>query len=386
LRPQTPSNYTATQCALLLITGSGRQIETILARSTWHRQDDNSNSGPWLEWVDLAKGVAIFLVVFGHNSSGLVESGVLRNSPWSTFTDRYIYVFHVPLFFFLAGLFVARSAHRTFHDYFLNKISVIAYPYFLWSLLEGSIQIFASRYTNNHLTILDLIQIIYKPIGQYWFLYVIFLMYMIYWWINHATISVSNFLVFAILLYAIEAFGINIMGSDVLRSFCSFLIYFALGAKVAETSFFTDLNLSKGMFLSSLAIGGYVLIAVAVAINVSQLPFLHAALATTGTISTIALAMLLYRSPVWWPLRIMGVYSLEIYVGHTIFASGARIALQKAFSYSGPLMHLVLGTALGISIPLLLAIWGPKVGLPYLFTWSRSRRNAEISAVKLPDA
>jgi hypothetical protein len=74
------------------------------------------------------------------------------------------------------------------------------------------------------------------------------------------------------------------------------------------------------------------------------------------------------------------------YVGHTIFASGARIAIQKAFSYSGPLMHLVVGTALGISIPMLLAIWGPKVGLPYLFTLSRSRQNKEVSAAKLSDA
>src|ERR1700733_2149315 len=145
--------------------------------------------------------------------------------------------------FFLAGLFVARSVHRTFHDYFVSKISVIAYPYFLWSLLEGSIQLVASRYTNNHFNIFDLIQIIYTPIDQYWFLYVMFLMYIIYWWINHATISVNNFLVLAILLYAIKAFGINITRWDVLHSFCSSLIYFALGAKVAETSFFTDLAL-----------------------------------------------------------------------------------------------------------------------------------------------
>ena len=159
-----------------------------------------------------------FLVIIWADS---VESGVLSNSQWSKFTDCYIYVFHVPLFFFLAGLFVARSsAHRTFHDYLIDKISVIAYPYFLWSLLEGLIQIFASRYTNNHFNILYLIRIIYNPIDQYWFMYVLFLMYTIYWWINHARISVSNFFVFAILLYAIETFGLNIIAWDVLHSFC----------------------------------------------------------------------------------------------------------------------------------------------------------------------
>ena len=34
-----------------------------------------------------------------------------------------------------------------------------------------------------------------------------------------------------------------------------------------------------------------------------------------------------------------------------------------------------------ICIPLL-AIWGKKVGLPYLLTWNRSRQKAESSAVK----
>ncbi len=78
----------------------------------------------------------------------------------------------------------------------------------------------------------------------------------------------------------------------------------------------------------------------------------------------------------------MGVYSLEIYVGHTIFSAAARIAMLKGFGYSEPILQTVVGTAVGIGLPMVLAIWGPKVGLPYLFTWSRSRQNGEISAIK----
>jgi hypothetical protein len=114
--------------------------------------------------------------------------------------------------------------------------------------------------------------------------------------------------------------------------------------------------------LSGLAVIGYVLIVVVTPINLSDLPFLHAVLAVAGAIATIALEMSLSSSPVWSFVRTLGVYSLEIYVAHTIFAAGARIAVQKDLGSSGQLLHLVVGTAVGIMFPMLLAIWGPKVG------------------------
>jgi fucose 4-O-acetylase-like acetyltransferase len=351
-----------------------------------HGQDKNSSSRGRIEWVDVAKGIGIFLVVFGHNLGGLRESGILRDDSWVAFTEGYIYVFHMPLFFFLAGIFVAGSARRTFQDYLINKASGIIYPYFLWSLAEVSVQIFASRYTNNHLSIFDLVKIAYQPIDQYWFLYAIFLMYLTYWLVSHLSISNGKFLLFSAMLYAVEALGLNIVRWDVFHAYCNFMIYFALGSKVVETSSFTRLVVSKEIKLAGLAIGGYLLIALGVAFNTAGLPFLHAMLAIAGTTATIALSLLICDASVCSILRILGVYSLEIYVSHTIFASGARIVMQREFGYTGPLLHLVVGTALGICIPILLAIWGPKVGLPNLFTWSRSRRTVEIAAIKLPAA
>jgi hypothetical protein len=169
-------------------------------------------------------------------------------------------------------------------------------------------------------------------------------------------------------LYAIETFGLNILKWEAFHSFCSFLIYFALGAKAADTSLFTDLRTLSWIRLSGPAVIGYVLIAAAVATNLSNLPLLHAVLAIAGMIATIALAILISNSRGSSFVRILGVYSLEIYVVHTIFAGGARIAMQKGLGYSGPLLHVVVGTTIGICIPLLLAIWAPILGLPYLFT------------------
>src|ERR1700733_4806201 len=90
-----------------------------------------------VEWADFAKGLGIFLVVLGHALGGLIQSGVLPAHSGFSFAIDYIYSFHMPLFFFLAGLFVRSSARRPFRSYLANKISVIAYPYFLWSLITG---------------------------------------------------------------------------------------------------------------------------------------------------------------------------------------------------------------------------------------------------------
>lgn len=49
---------------------------------------DNSKR---IDWVDVAKGVGIFLMVMGHSS---MPDAV----------NRWIYSFHMPLFFLLSGL------------------------------------------------------------------------------------------------------------------------------------------------------------------------------------------------------------------------------------------------------------------------------------------
>ena len=50
-----------------------------------------------LLWVDIAKGIGIILVILGHMIDGY------------SFAGRYIWSFHMPLFFFLSGLFMSET-------------------------------------------------------------------------------------------------------------------------------------------------------------------------------------------------------------------------------------------------------------------------------------
>ena len=51
-----------------------------------------------LDWIDIAKGIGIILVVLGHT---LVPQ--VRETGFAGFLWIFIYNFHMPLFFFLSG-------------------------------------------------------------------------------------------------------------------------------------------------------------------------------------------------------------------------------------------------------------------------------------------
>lgn len=52
---------------------------------------DKNPSAQRIEWVDFAKGLVIILVVLGHSI------------PLSTDLSKFIFVFHMPFFFVIAG-------------------------------------------------------------------------------------------------------------------------------------------------------------------------------------------------------------------------------------------------------------------------------------------
>ncbi len=70
-----------------------------------------------IEYLDIARGIGILLVVLGHNDFGAI----------STFFYQVIYSFHVPLFFFLSGYFIHTSL--SFWDYFKKRFHSVLLPY-----------------------------------------------------------------------------------------------------------------------------------------------------------------------------------------------------------------------------------------------------------------
>src|SRR6266545_108761 len=70
-----------------------------------------------IEYLDIARGIGILLVVLGHNDLGAI----------SPFAHQVTYSFHIPLFFFLSGYFINTSI--SFPDYFKKRFHSVLKPY-----------------------------------------------------------------------------------------------------------------------------------------------------------------------------------------------------------------------------------------------------------------
>jgi len=63
-------------------------------------------------WVDYAKAIGIILVVYGHVARGVFNAGLPMDEARFVLVDSIIYSFHIPLYFFLSGLFFFDSLQR----------------------------------------------------------------------------------------------------------------------------------------------------------------------------------------------------------------------------------------------------------------------------------
>ena len=266
-----------------------------------------------VKWVDYAKGIGIFLVVLGHTIRGLINSSIIDLSTKFSAIDRWIYAFHMPLFFFISGLFIYRSTSKPLPDFLLKRLKVVVYPYILWSILQSIFQAIMSSYTNSQISLLELWKIIYKPVMQFWFLYVLFVMVLIYAIARKIGISNSLFLIFSILLYGTRILELN-FGWNILNHICQSTIYLAVGVVIGSGGKILRLIQLKTSTLLFLTNGGYLAVGLGVGLHFTQEKFLSPIVAIFGISATIALAILLEKFDVAKFIENWGKLSLQIYL------------------------------------------------------------------------
>ncbi len=328
-----------------------------------HIANQNTITHSRIEWVDYAKGIGILLVVYGHVLRGIKNAGLDIYSVFFYCSDNLVYSFHMPLFFFLSGLFIVRSLLKTerITPFVLGKIKVIAYPYFIWSFIQISIQILMSPYTNHVKEVSDLLYIFYKPQEQFWFLYVLFFLSVLYAILYVLLKNVYLILLISIFLY-FSKLGIPMFSKN--------FIFFSAGA--AFVPYMLSLIPNKNT-IPSFIVFGIMFIAVHGILGFLQLYGLHKfiflPLAAFGILLTCYLANYLATHNMLSFLKYIGYISLPIYVAHVLSASGIRIILYKLFNIHHVGVHLLIGTIFGIVFPIILYEFGKRIKFPYLFTW-----------------
>ena len=324
-----------------------------------------------ITWVDYARGVGIFLVVLGHVLRGLHSSGIIQDGSPFHFTDSFIYAFHMPLFFLLSGLFVERRVGRSAGIFLREIVGSIAYPYLVWSALQTLMQVALSRYTNNRVNLSELAVIFVNPVMQFWFLYVLFLIYAGYYVLHRVGLGPLGAFGVFIAFWSTQGW-LDLSGWLPINATRFFCVYFALGALVTRYGWTARVGRAPSAAMSLVSALAYGAVAAAVARPPGDsLPSLHfvseLAIAVCGITASVALAVLLSRMRGADFVRMMGVRSLEIYVAHTIASAGLRITLVKAFSTHNIAAHVIIGTVGGIVLPMLLSRLCQRYHADFLF-------------------
>lgn len=123
-----------------------------------------------LHYIDIAKGIAIFLVVLGHVY--MTEDTC----------NRWIYSFHVPVFFIITGMLMEHSngwKKRKLTDNILTEVKRLLYPYAVFCILAYAYIVYVYffepgrvAYKRLYTTIFDIL--ILEGTSALWFLPAIF--------------------------------------------------------------------------------------------------------------------------------------------------------------------------------------------------------------------
>ena len=340
-------------------------------------------AGRRVVWVDVARGIGIVLMVFGHVWRGLHSARLLPDGPAFRFVDDWIYSFHMPLFFFLSGLFARRAATDRVGVFLADKAGTIVYPYLLWSLLQGGLNIALSSHTNAPLEWSTLLRdIASRPYAQFWFLYALLLIQIAAYGPMRLGLHPLAILAIGVAVRPIAgASGLALPG--VIWLALTNLPYFALG--LASSGL---LSTSPGRRWSPILIASSVVAGAVLALGVERswsriegVPMLMAVVGIAGLTSAAIALVQLVEVP--W-LAYLGRISLQIYLAHVIALAAARIILLRVFHVEDLAAHLLLGTAAGLIVPAVLVEVERFLGFPVFFQIRSRRPGAERPGLPTP--
>ena len=81
-----------------------------------------------VDWIDVAKGVAILLVCVGHTQLAQIAA-----------LNSWITSFHMSFFFFVAGYCYNPDKYKSYSAYAVRKFKALGYPYFMLCLFVATL-------------------------------------------------------------------------------------------------------------------------------------------------------------------------------------------------------------------------------------------------------
>ncbi len=350
-----------------------------------------------LHWIDIAKGLAIVLVVYRHVFEGIARSGLpAKDHALLEYANILFFSFRMPLFFMVAGMFVAKSvASRGIRGFTTEKVSTILYPFLLWGLFQISLQLVLSKYVNADRDLSSYFDLILRPrrIDQFWYLLALFNTFLVFVWCRKLLREDGRALILlgCILYYISSLLNANHLDAGFLYDILHYFIFMAIGSHMSGWA----LSGGVGKIATNTKYLGGVVVAFAITqasflvLNVQandasyveqQMPVLYLLIATVGAVSIMVFSQLLGNSKLQAVLSGIGRYSLQVYVLHVLLASATRMILVKGLGIHHVPVLLFTGIGVAISISVLIAKMSEKFGFDWLFSGKWLLEPAMLSA------
>lgn len=346
-------------------------------RPDWQEAERGSSSLPAAKariiWLDVAKGLGILLVVLGHALGGIID--MPGKAAPTQFREAFlsIYIFHMPVFFLLSGLLVRARLSRSRKGFLIDLLVSVAYPYFLWSVIQYSAIYAAGSLVNRPAEHFwpAILNMPWSGISQFWYLYVLFLMHILAL-ILVPRIGARNFFLIAIAAKLLIAVLVQpFVPSVMIRRLMQHGIFYAAGvwAGVEGLEWMRQWLAGRRWRVAALLIGAvaaiflgthfiilaqspefYKLQSYEISVLAWRLPVLPASIAACAACMTCAF---LFSGRVADLLGYLGRRTMAIFVLHVLFIAGTRIVLNRVMPHTDPLVLLAACGVTGLVAPLI---------------------------------
>lgn len=302
-----------------------------------------------IAWIDVARGIAITLVVFHHSIQFLDATGWQVDALMQV--TAALSTFRMPLFFLVSGLLASSAIARlSFASLFWKRLALLVYLYALWCVIWWAWFLFVPR-PFDPLTspVGDLATALYLPWSGLWFLYALIL-YTVAAWVLRRVPRVAQ-LGIAFGVACLFATGIVTVGSSYTwRSVGTYFALFMTGVVCRQI---------VEAFARRVNVWWLVGTGAALAAGTAALPLLplqgvfRVALCVVGASFGVSIAVMLARSPIARrAVGALGSRTLPIYVLNSLLLALA-VAILPVELVPGSLAAVLL-TALVVTTALII--------------------------------
>ncbi|WP_345751788.1 acyltransferase family protein [Microbacterium rhizophilus] len=283
-----------------------------------------TDPGTRMAWIDVARGVAISLVVLFHTGMFTVPTGLAPG--WWTDLNLAFALLRMPLFFLVSGLLAVGAVRRTWARLWSTRLAVLVWVFVLWTILRFLYyRVMPEPIDLNQSSWVDLVLSVVRPSNGLWFLFALAVFLVVGKAVDArapraVVLAVAG--AASVALHSGFTTG-NVAYDGILRYFVFFLagLWFRDRiVRLVERMSTTSTVLLLGAFVAGIALRA---VAGAVVDTITALP-----IASAGVLGALGASRALADRRLARPFAHLGGRTLQVYVTHVLLLSAMTTALM----------------------------------------------------------